>query len=135
MDMTPNNMGSPVPTSTPTDSKPVSPASSTKVLGIERRIIGFGFALFLMLVVLAFIYSQFAGQKAMAPVDTDIHTMPMKDKMMQTGSDPSSDRSLPTSITPDSVTDDLIDEALLDRNSTDDYAADEVADVEDGSNY
>ena len=131
--MTPNNTGSPTPT--PSGMAPVSPASSTKVLGIERRIIGFGFALFLMLVILAFIYSQFAGQKAMAPLGTDTHTMPMNDKMMPTGSGPASDRSLPTSITPDSVTDDLIDEALLERESTDDYTADEVADVEDGSNY
>lgn len=110
--------------------------STHKIFGIPRRVIGFGFALFLILVILAFIYSQFADQRAMAPSvpqeSMNLQVMPPK----ESGSmESKSSAAITGPVTPDSVTNDLIDEALSDRDVIDSYTADEMADVEDGSNY
>lgn len=110
--------------------------STHKIFGIPRRVIGFGFALFLILVILAFIYSQFADQRAMAPSVPQESMSPQVMPPKESGSmESKSSAAITGPVTPDSVTDDLIDEALSDRDVIDSYTADEMADVEDGSNY
>lgn len=128
---TPLQSPEPVVSGTPS----ASATPSTKVLGIERRLIGFGFALFLILVILAVIYSQYASRDMADPVPMVRPSM-KKDAAADAmkGAPATTATPLPATVTPDTVTDDLIDEALSDRDDLDTYTADEMADVEDGSN-
>lgn len=92
--------------------------------------LGFGFALFLILVILSVIYSQYVmrdqsgsvdmGQRAPAAMDAE-------KKMAPTAA------PLPATVTPDTATDDLIDEALADRDDLSTFADDEMADIEEGN--
>ncbi len=104
--------------------------STHRVFGVPRRVIAFGFALFLMLAVLAVVYSQFINSSE-TPVNTKMMETnvpaPMKlSPEVETTTGP---------ITPEVITDDLLDEALLEQADFSAYTEDEVADVEDGSNY
>lgn len=109
--------------------------STHTVFGVPRRVIGFGFALFLILVILAFVYSQFAGKDAMAPGMSEQEN-PKAMMPVESGRMGNTNETMVTGpVTPTSVSEDLIDEALSDRDALDDYTADEMADVEDGSNY
>lgn len=104
--------------------------STHRVFGVPRRAIAFGFALFLMLVVLAVVYSQFINTS-----ETLVNTK-MMEPSVPTPMKPSSEMQTTTGpITPEVITDDLLDEALLEQADFSAYTEDEVADVEDGSNY
>lgn len=109
--------------------------STHKIFGIPRRAIAFGFALFLMLVVLAVVYSQFASKKTGDSMNVNTKMMQGTEQMpLQSGS--GNERPAVTGpVTPDVVADDLIDEAISDRDDLTGYDNDEMADVEDGSNY
>ena len=106
--------------------------STHKVFGVPRRAIAFGFALFFMLVVLAFVYSQFVKNKM--PVGTNTEMMPASD-MPAPEKQMSPVEVITGPVTPDMVADDLIDEALSDRDDLSGYDSDEMADIEDGSNH
>lgn len=87
--------------------------------------LGFGFALFLIMVILALIYSQYAAQKMGGSVETVTNmkkTAPMD-----------SAKPLPATVTPDAAVDDLIDEALADREDLTALTEDEIADMEEGN--
>ncbi len=113
----------------PTNSDGGIDTSTHKVFGIPRRAIAFGFALFLMLAVLAVVYSQFASKKAGDSMNVNTQMMPQS-----AGSN--TERSAVTGpVTPDVIADDLIDEAISDRDDLTGYDNDEMADIEDGSNY
>ena len=124
-----------VPPVNPNPTEPVINAgtidtSTHKIFGVPRRVIAFGFALFLMLAVLAVVYSQFINSSE-TPVNTKMMETnvpaPMKlSPEVETTTGP---------ITPEVITDDLLDEALLEQADFSAYTEDEVADVEDGSNY
>lgn len=88
--------------------------------------LGFGFALFLIMVILALIYSQYAAQKMDGSVKTVTNT---KKTSMPT----ESAKPLPVTVTPDVVADDLIDEALADRDDLDAHVADEMQALEEGN--
>lgn len=124
------------PPATPEAGAPASP--STKVLGVERRLIGFGFGLLLVLVVLAVIYSQFTRQPMPTAVDTDVPAMrseqPMNTGAPAAGAPSAAQAPITGAVTPDRVADDLIDEALADRDDLSNYDSDEMADVEEGNN-
>ncbi|TXH01432.1 MAG: hypothetical protein E6P95_01865 [Candidatus Moraniibacteriota bacterium] len=109
--------------------------STHTVFGVPRRVIGFGFALFVVLLLLAFIYAQFAGKDAMAPGMSEQENpqamMPVESGSMKN----TSETTVTGPVTPDVVVDDLIDEAIADRDDTTSYTDDEISDVEDGSNY
>lgn len=113
---------------------PTNPAggidtTTHKVFGIPRRAIAFGFALFLMLVVLAVVYSQFASKKVGDSMNVNTQMMPQS-------SGSNNERPAVTGpVTPDVIADDLIDEAISDRDDLSGYDDDEMADIEDGSNY
>jgi|GEM_PF-7044653 len=93
---------------------------------IPRRMLGFGFALFLMLVALALIYAQFAMERQGNPADSGMTKRSMS--ASQTVAKP-----LPVTVTPDSATTDLIDEAMADRDDFSTLTADEIADTEEGN--
>lgn len=127
MDNVPNNNS--VNTEAPV--APVSPTSSqTKVLGVERRLIGFGFGLFFMLLILAVLYSIFTRQPAEAPA----HMKPMLDQPQSVENAMNKKMAVPGVVTPDVVVDDLVDEAVADNADLTNYESDEMADIEDGSN-
>lgn len=111
-------------------------ASTTKVLGVERRLIGFGFGLFLMLAILAVLYSVFTRLPQSSAVPTDPRVA-LPEQLAEQPTPPLrvQDAALPAMVTPEGVATDLIDEALADRDDLAEYASDEIADVEDGSNY
>jgi hypothetical protein len=111
----------------------VVPASqpNTKILGVERRLIGFGFGLLLILFVLALIYTLFTDKDTMMPT-SDSQPTPM---MQDAPSGMTKTQPVTGPVTPDVVTSDLIDEAVADRDDLNTYTEDEIADVEDGSNY
>lgn len=89
--------------------------------------LGFGFVLFLMLVMLAVIYSQFAMLKQPNPVDTT------PGNSMGETQKTSALAPLPATVTPETAADDLIDEALADRDDLSASEADEMADLESGN--
>ena len=104
--------------------------STHRVFGVPRRVIAFGFVLFLMLVVLAVVYSQFINTSG-TPVNTK-----MMETSVPTPMKPSSEMQTTTGpVTPETVTDDLIDDAISDRDDLSGYDSDEMSDIEDGSNY
>lgn len=106
--------------------------STNTIFGIPRRVIGFGFGLFLTLVILAVVYSQYAGQHRPLSADGP-HQVPMKDaKSARTSSAAAPVVTGP--VSPDTVSKDLIDEATADREDLSGYEQDEMADVADGSN-
>ncbi len=111
----------------------VVPASqpNTKILGVERRLIGFGFGLLLILFVLALVYTLFTDKGTMMPTSESQSTP------MMPGEPAGMIKTQPVTgpVTPDVVTSDLIDEAVADRDDLNTYTEDEIADVEDGSNY
>ncbi len=132
MDM---NTPNPNPMQSPSSMPPTGGVdmSTHKVFGVPRRMIAFGFALFLMLVVLAFVYSQFASPEPQS-------AMPTNTSMMEESTTPEAKRgnmmpSVMSPVTPEVLVDDLISEAVSDSEDTNSYTDDEVADVEDGSNY
>ncbi len=98
--------------------------------------LGFGFALFLMLVILALIYTQYSMQDQPSPSATN-PMMPTSDSMGKTEKQaaPSSVATtpLPATVTPDTATADLIDEALADREDFSALGEDEMADLEEGN--
>lgn len=134
MDMNPVN---PTETSTgpatATESISVSGIDTTthKVFGVPRRAIAFGFVLFVLFVVLAVVYSQFASRNAMTPTADKVLT----ETAVPVGALDNNKMPVVGPVTPDTVTNDLIDEATADRDATDAYTDDEMADVQDGSNY
>lgn len=91
--------------------------------------LGFGFALFLMMVVLAFIYSQFTMRQQESSVDTTLRS-PVGG--MQKGMLPST-APLPTAVNPSTAAEDIIDEALTDRDDLSVFTEDELADIEEGN--
>lgn len=130
-----------LPSATPPEA-PVTPSAApatTKVLGVERRLIGFGFGLLLVLVALAVVYSQFTRQPMPTSVDTGAPKAMQSDTMKSQSAAPT---SLPSAaqepvtgtVTPDRVVDDLLKEAAADSSDLSQYDADEQADVEEGSN-
>jgi hypothetical protein len=97
--------------------------------------LGFGFVLFLMLVVLSVIYSQYVVRHPGNVVDTNSLPMP-------TGDQPWRDRVVPPAneqasrsvvVTPETAAVDLIDEALADRDDLSAFTEDELADLEEGN--
>lgn len=88
--------------------------------------LGFGFALFLIMVILALIYSQYAAQKTGGSVETVTD-------MKKTSMPMESAKPLPVTATPEAVADDLIDEALADRDDLDQHVTDEMEALEDGN--
>lgn len=88
--------------------------------------LGFGFALFLIMVILALIYSQYAAQKTGGSVETVTD-------MKKTSMPMESAKPLPATATPEAVADDLIDEALADRDDLDQHVIDEMEALEDGN--
>ncbi|MFZ1654506.1 MAG: hypothetical protein WAT84_01610 [Candidatus Moraniibacteriota bacterium] len=100
---------------------------------IPRRMLGFGFALFLMLVILAVIYSQYALQSQPNLSDT---VQPKSTMNAGKKSAPTVDIAttpLPTTVTPETAANDLIDEALADRDDLSASEEDEMADLENGN--
>jgi hypothetical protein len=99
---------------------------------IPRRMLGFGFALFLILVILAAIYSQYVMRGQSNPADDMVRSKPAmgteKPAAPSTATAP-----LPTAVNPDTAADDLIDEALADRDDLSTFAEDELADIEEGN--
>lgn len=104
---------------------------NTKILGVERRLIGFGFGLLLVLFVLAVVYTLFTDKDTMMPVDDSQPTPMMQDESLGT----TKTQPVTGLVTPDTITSDLIDEAVADRDDLSTYTEDEIADVQDGSNY
>ncbi len=106
---------------------------------IPRRILGFGFALFLILVILAVIASLYAMKRQLNPSDMPAVPVMPAGNQVERGSGAtvtSSDAAvlpLPTIVTPDTAADDLIDEALADRDDLSAFAEDEAADAAEGS--
>lgn len=94
--------------------------------------LGFGFALFLMMVILALIYSQYAAQKMGGSVDTtSAENTTVKTKTMM---EPTKSPSAPVpTVTVDTATDDLIDEAVADRDDMTILTDDEIADMTEGN--
>lgn len=100
--------------------------------------IGFGFALFLMLVMLAVVYAQFAVRHEGNPAAMgEVPVMPTGDQpwkngKMMPGDTVADAQPLPTTVTPDVAAADLIDEALVDRDDLATFMEDELADIEEG---
>jgi H+/gluconate symporter-like permease len=92
--------------------------------------LGFGFALFLMLVTLAVIYAQFAMQRQ--PNPAEMNSMKKSPGEMGTTMTAPMAMPLPATVTPETAADDLIDEALADRDDLSAFAEDEAADSEEG---
>lgn len=90
--------------------------------------LGFGFALFLILVILAAIYSQYVMRGQSNSADEMVRPKPAANTEKSTATAP-----LPTAVNPDTATDDLIDEALADRDDLSTFADDELADIEEGN--
>lgn len=94
--------------------------------------LGFGFALFLILVILAVIYSQFVMHRQSGSPDEMVRPNPVisteKSAALSTAAAP-----LPTAVNAATVTDDLIDEALADRDDLSVFTEDELADIEEGN--
>ncbi len=92
--------------------------------------LGFGFVLFLMLVMLAVIYSQFAMLKQPNPAEmmTRPEASDDRGKMMAPIATP-----LPAAVTPDTASDDLIDEALTDRDDLSSDVEEELTALEEGN--
>lgn len=87
--------------------------------------LGFGFALFLIMVILALIYTQYQTRQ--------MDTVQTVTKSTKSTSTTESAKPLPTAVTPDTAADDLIDEALADRDDLDAQVADEMQALEDGN--
>lgn len=117
------------PNATSTNPEGGIDTSTHRVFGVPRRAIAFGFALFLMLVVLAVVYSQFVSKKVGDSMNVNTQTM-----TQSTGSN-TEQPAVTDPVTPDMIADDLIDDAISDRDDLTSYDSDEIADVEDGSNY
>ena len=94
--------------------------------------LGFGFALFLILVILSLIYTQSVVHDESNSAEMNQQSATGQMSPERTPSDMAT-RPLPTTITPETAADDLIDEALADRDDLTEFTADEVADVEEGN--
>ncbi|MFA9262663.1 MAG: hypothetical protein ACEQSB_04930 [Undibacterium sp.] len=94
---------------------------------IPRRMLGFGFALFLIMVILALIYSQYAAKRMDRPVETVTKTSTKTTTPVETA------KPLPTAVTPDAAANDIIDEALADRDDLDLQVEDEVKALEEAN--
>ncbi len=90
--------------------------------------LGFGFALFLILVILAAIYSQYVMRSQSNSADEMVQPKPTMNAEKSTATAP-----LPTAVNPDTAADDLIDEALSDRDDLSTFTEDELADIEEGN--
>lgn len=90
--------------------------------------LGFGFALFLILVILAAIYSQYVMRDQSNSADEMVRPKPAMNTEKSTATAP-----LPTAVNPDTAADDLIDEALADRDDLSAFTEDELADIEEGN--
>ena len=90
--------------------------------------LGFGFALFLILVILAVIYSQYVMRDESNSADEMARPKPSMNSEKSTARAP-----LPSVVNPDTVADDLIDEALADRDDLSTFTEDELADIEEGN--
>lgn len=90
--------------------------------------LGFGFALFLILVILAAIYSQYVMRDQSNSADEMVRPKPTMTTEKSTATAP-----LPTAVNPDTAADDLIDEALADRDDLSTFTEDELADIEEGN--
>lgn len=97
--------------------------------------LGFGFALFLMLVVLAVIYSQYVMRSQTHSVDAKPWSQPTAgtEKKQPAPSVGVATAPLPTTVTPETAANDLIDEALADRDDLSASEEDEMADLENGN--
>ncbi len=91
--------------------------------------LGFGFALFLMLVILAVVYSQFVVQQEPSGGNDMVRPQPAAD----TAKSSAATAPLPATVNPDTAADDLIDEALADRDDLSAFTEDELADIEEGN--
>ncbi len=87
--------------------------------------LGFGFALFLILVILALIYAQYQTRQ--------IDTVQTVTKSASPTASKEAAKPLPTAVTPDAAASDIIDEALADRDDLDAQVADEMQALEDGN--
>ncbi len=94
--------------------------------------LGFGFALFLIFVILAAIYSQYVVRNQSNSSNDMVRPKPPmsaeKSMAPSTATAP-----LPTAVNPDTVADDLVDEALADRDDLSSFTEDELADIEEGN--
>lgn len=131
MDTTPNSSSVPSGESAPATTLDTS---THKIFGVPRRAIAFGFGLLLMLIVLAVLYAQFTRQPMPMPQESMAGSKNMMPKEQQMMAPQGQSAAATGTVTPDQVADDLIDEALSDRDDLSGYDADEMADVEDGSN-
>lgn len=94
--------------------------------------LGFGFALFLIMVILAVIYSQFAMRREPNTGDDMVRSKPSMGTEKTTA--PSTVTApLPTAVNPDTAADDLIDEAIADRDDLSAFTEDELSDIEEGN--
>lgn len=92
--------------------------------------LGFGFALFLILVILAALYSQYVMRDQSNSADISPRSSTGE---MQKGMPTSVTAPLPTAVNPDTAANDLIDEALADRDDLSASEEDELADIEEGN--
>lgn len=97
--------------------------------------LGFGFALFLMLVILSVMYSQYVVRHQENAVETNPLPMPTGDQPWRDQVAPSVREQVSRSavVTPETVAVDLIDEALADRDDLSTVTEDELTDLEEGN--
>ncbi len=94
--------------------------------------LGFGFALFLILVILAVIYSQYAMRSQSNPADEMVRPKPSM-STEKSAAPSTATAPLPTTVNPGTVADDLVDEALDDSDDLSAFTEDELADIEEGN--
>lgn len=104
--------------------------STQTVFGVPRRVIGFGFGLFLMLVILALLYSVYTK----SPRTIDLSAQPSPVSSSSTSQPVSREPAVVAPVTSDTVVDSLVSEAVAESADVTQYDSDEVADIEDGSN-
>ena len=92
--------------------------------------LGFGFVLFLMLVMLAVIYAQFAMQKQSNSAVSPRRSSGQEQKQMAPAA---AMVPLPPTITPETAATDLVDEALADRDDLTTHVEDELKALEEGN--
>ncbi|MFZ1626171.1 MAG: hypothetical protein WAT81_00015 [Candidatus Moraniibacteriota bacterium] len=95
---------------------------------IPRKMLGFGFVLFLMLVMLAVVYSQFAMQKQSNSAMSPRSSSGQEQKQVTPAMAP-----LPATVTPEAAATDLVDEALADRDDLTAHVEDELTALEEGN--
>lgn len=94
--------------------------------------LGFGFALFLILVILAAIYSQYVMRSQSNSADEMVRPKPPK-STEKSAAPSTATAPLPEAVNPGTVADDLIDEVIDDSDDLSAFTEDELADIEEGN--